>query len=1768
MLGFTFKSRPTKETDMNQIKMTNRATGTQEHHEEPMFSARRTNAVFFILTAFLLLLSGSTLAQQDASNNRSTVGDVNEKTDVSFNVPLASYPGRGLDLPVSLSYSSDVWNMKHKGVVNNYSLYSGQGGYIKQSVVGITYAERSAAGWRSSLDLPTIEFENETYNPLGGPRSITGCASSFVRVSRLYVHMPDGSTHEMRKDDQRYQNNGVIDVTGTFHSVDGSRMKYIGVDGDTGYLTMPDGTGYELGFTNAQTGQPESRIVDVHGNRQTYNHTTRQWTDTLGRVISNPLPAVPQEGNFPYHAYGINGSLIEYRMVWKKLEFALSSVGGVTPELSWLASHYLPSPDSPMTNSQGGNFPQPHSTNYGSLFYSAAPPEAQEVPTYVVGQGQTITDRFNPVVLAEVIFPNGTSYKFSYNTYGEIDKITYPTNAYEKYEYVPSLNSSEELEFEPYIQANRVLSSKKLSINGTGNDVITWKYINDINYESGGGVIKIIAPDNTRTEIYKFGAPPPVHSSPESGKYWSFGFADSRKGATVRKDFYSSSTNEGTGGELLRRNTSEYSQTTYSFLAACGSTNRTVNSYRNPRPIKSTSIIFEGGVTLAQSQTYEYDETYGMTTGVDQTVAKIYHYIVPTDLSNIPLGDLASSTHTTYYNEPYLDEDFEDIGYRARNILGIKKSLEVRDGTGIDVVSRSEMLLDESGYSPEYGRALPTSLRVWDSTKGLVTNSNAYLVTRAKFDTFGNRIEAMDATGSATQYFYDDDYHDGVNRNSFAFLTKTISTVPNPGGVNGASTAFTTKVKYDFTTGLSLITTDANNQSTSIEYDAYLRPKKVIPPTGGGISETIYTDTPGYASIKNRTQIDGTRWVENVTYLDGIGRAYKTEKIDLEGNILAETEFDNMGRVKRSTNPYKIGETKIWKTSNYDKLGRVIAITSFDGANSQASYGISTAAGLFGTTKTLIDQAGKKRKGITDALGRMIRVVEDPDGQNLSTDYVFDTLGNLHKTIQGEQSRFFMYDSLGRLLYAKQPEQMTNPALTATDPITANTQWSMKYVYDNNGNIISTTNARNQTITGSYDKFNRLIYRNYSDPNTPDVSFFYDGAGLGAVPDFSKGKMTKVSSSVSETKYTAFDNSGRLLASQQITSGQTYNSGYQYNLSGGLVSETYPSGRVVTNTLNADGELEKLESQKNAGTAAKLYLSNIKYTAFGTVKQARFGNGRWETTQYDANRLHIKQIALGNSDTDTSLLKIDYDYGIATQNNGLLRQQKISYSGQTSQIIQSYDYDNFNRLQSGVETFNGGTQSWKQTFSYDRFGNRRFDATGANTTTLGSCPQNQCNPLIDTSDNRLSAGQGYLYDAAGNITQDAMNQRFIYDAENHQTQFFNGANSTQSPDAVYQYDGTGKRVRKISGQTETIFVYSGGGQLVAEYSTELSSTPQVSYLTADTLGSPRIITDGGGAVISRHDYRAFGDEVVVGTAARTTEQGYSKTDDIRKQYTGYERDVESGLDFAQARYYNSMHGRFTSVDPLTASATIRNPQTFNRYSYVINSPYKFVDPLGLQLSDIGVFQTTNSLEARAAEYRSTQVLRQTLRDEYRRRQPKTPPPPPPTPVAEQNAESSTSNQDTAVASVQVSVTEVSRRIVTDENFPDDPYTVYTMVVKVELIPEEGVELTEYAVEFVNREPGATIDANGNQVFEYNPEGYVFVTDSNNARITFKNTNRVINLTYDTTIIPNSPTIDVSNTTPQNIVLRQDEFSRKPQIVPDKPANFRCGTLIKFREKDL
>jgi RHS repeat-associated protein len=68
---------------------------------------------------------------------------------------------------------------------------------------------------------------------------------------------------------------------------------------------------------------------------------------------------------------------------------------------------------------------------------------------------------------------------------------------------------------------------------------------------------------------------------------------------------------------------------------------------------------------------------------------------------------------------------------------------------------------------------------------------------------------------------------------------------------------------------------------------------------------------------------------------------------------------------------------------------------------------------------------------------------------------------------------------------------------------------------------------------------------------------------------------------------------------------------------------------------------------------------------------------------------------------------------------------------------------------------------------------------------------------------------------------------------------------------------------------------------------------------------------------------------------------------VRPRCTSKERDAETGLDFFQARYMSSAQGRFSSPDPLgNFVAAPTNPQSWNLYSYALNSPLVNIDPTG------------------------------------------------------------------------------------------------------------------------------------------------------------------------------------------------------------------------------
>ena len=153
-------------------------------------------------------------------------------------------------------------------------------------------------------------------------------------------------------------------------------------------------------------------------------------------------------------------------------------------------------------------------------------------------------------------------------------------------------------------------------------------------------------------------------------------------------------------------------------------------------------------------------------------------------------------------------------------------------------------------------------------------------------------------------------------------------------------------------------------------------------------------------------------------------------------------------------------------------------------------------------------------------------------------------------------------------------------------------------------------------------------------------------------------------------------------------------------------------------------------------------------------------------------------------------------------------------------------------------------------------------------------------------------------------------------------------------------------MEKSGASGTTVFVYDTMGKLAAEYSTAANTPPCTTcYLSADHLGSTRLVTDSAANVIGQHDYLPFGEEIAASAAGRNAQWGPG-TDTVNQKFTGKERDSETALDYFGARYYGSALGRFTSPDETLIDQDPHDPQSWSLYGYVCNNPLRFTDPDG------------------------------------------------------------------------------------------------------------------------------------------------------------------------------------------------------------------------------
>jgi RHS repeat-associated protein len=315
-------------------------------------------------------------------------------------------------------------------------------------------------------------------------------------------------------------------------------------------------------------------------------------------------------------------------------------------------------------------------------------------------------------------------------------------------------------------------------------------------------------------------------------------------------------------------------------------------------------------------------------------------------------------------------------------------------------------------------------------------------------------------------------------------------------------------------------------------------------------------------------------------------------------------------------------------------------------------------------------------------------------------------------------------------------------------------------------------------------------------------------------------------------------------------------------------------------------------------------------------------------------------------------------YSTDHNNGNILGQTLKTVPGTT--VHERYSYDGANRLTVAGEytatppvtpACTDSGLRWCQGFAYDGPGNRRQTAAIGMTQSLLS-PSS-----IDAETNRIPTDAGdWAYDITGhgNVTKDPSNRTYAYDSENRLVAVCTSdpggcANSVGPGRTLYEYDADGRRVRKTDANgSATVYVYDAMGQLAAEYGgTQVAGR---SYLTADQLGSTRVISGANQTITACMDYTPFGETVMPVSNDFRNSGCYVANAGVKQEFTGKERDGESGLDYFGARYFSGGQGRFTSPDALIMKKDwLRDPQRWNHYAYVRNNPLRYIDPNGEDL---------------------------------------------------------------------------------------------------------------------------------------------------------------------------------------------------------------------------
>ncbi|HEU5297544.1 MAG TPA: RHS repeat-associated core domain-containing protein [Burkholderiaceae bacterium] len=798
-----------------------------------------------------------------------------------------------------------------------------------------------------------------------------------------------------------------------------------------------------------------------------------------------------------------------------------------------------------------------------------------------------------------------------------------------------------------------------------------------------------------------------------------------------------------------------------------------------------------------------------------------------------------------------------------------------------------------------------------ESTTGLVPESRTYDATTALLTArylFGRLAETYQHNADGTMA----SITDGLNHTTT--FTNYMRGVPQHIGY-ADGTGITAAVN-----NIGAITSVTNEAGTTWNYgyDTMGRLASKTPP--GGDAVTYNPTNLSFVQVPtDEVGIEAGHWRQTITtgnavtinYFDARWRKRLTTTYD--ANDRANTErsqrfdYDPYNRTSFAAYPARSIPTITTATpgtsTTYDALGRPTQTVS----DSELGALTTTTQYLAGFQKRITDARGNATttgyQAFDEPSKSAIATITAPEGLSvtISRDVFGKPLSIARSGTYGGSSvsatRSYVYDANQLLCKTVEPE--TGATIQALDAA---------------NNVAWRAPGLNLTNTGSCDWGSvpaaNIVSHTYDARNRVTVTGFGDGGWTIWRTYTADGLPATVASGGSVWTYGY--NNRRLLTSESLAYGQTFNVGRSYDVNGNLSQVTYPDNTVVTFGPNALGEATQVSD----------YASAVSYHPNGAVAGYTLGNGIVHTLTQNIR-------GLPSVNRDAGVVQDLYSYDANGNITAIVDQQE----GVSSRTMGPYD--GLDRLTSVSAPSLWGSAA----YTYDVLGNMRTSVVGSRNSTHNYGGNNL---LATINTNGLYTG--YAYDARGNVTGRG-NQGFYFDLGNRMM-LANGV-------ASYIYDGWGRRVsvNGTNGLTRTQ-VYSQAGQLLYGQSrqglntwltryvylggkliAETDSSADTSFAHDDALGSPVARTNSAGQVTSRTRYESYG------ATAAGTNPGSSGFTGIG--FTGHVNEPETGLVYMQQRYYDPIAARFLSLDPIAA-----DPNTgdhFNRYEYANNSPYRYTD---------------------------------------------------------------------------------------------------------------------------------------------------------------------------------------------------------------------------------